>query len=150
MFNLSPSADQVVYSVIAIAAIAVIAVMLIRVFRRNVEKPWPVFFVGLYNILLLLLFLLGIVTQVSSEGFGFLPLLALTLPWSGLGMWLLISFTGLSEHNFSGSGFDPTLLVNFIIFNVLAGPANSYILYSLLKRRQRKRAEEKAAMQSGF
>ena len=129
---------------IVVAVIAVISVALFRAFRREGEKPWPTFFVGIYNILLLLLYLLGMMSQVSSEGFGFLPLMALTLPWSGLAMWWFASHSGLSDHNFSASSFDPTLLINFLIFNVLAGPANSYILYFLLKRRQKKVAEDEA------
>jgi hypothetical protein len=140
MFSLSESTDQVVYSVVVVIAIAVITLKLIVAFRHKDEKPWPAICVGLYNVLLLLLYLLGMVTQASSEGFGFLPLLVLTLPWSGLAVWWFASQSGLSDHNFAGSGFDPTLLINFVIFNVLAGPANSCLLYFLLKRRQRRRA----------
>jgi hypothetical protein len=144
MFGLNGTSDQVVYLVVVAIAISAITLKLTRAFRRKGEKPWPVFFVGLYNILLLILFLFGMMTDVDSEGFGFIPLLLLTLPWGGLAIWFLANHTGLAHHNFAGIGFDPTLLINFIIFNVLAGPANSGILYFLLKRRQRKVAEDEA------
>ncbi len=144
MFDLNIGADQLVYSIIVVSAIAVITIKLIRAFRRKGAKPWPAFFVGLYNIVLMLLYLFGMMTDVSSDGFGFFPLLFLTLPWSGLAAWFLANHTGLAHHNFAGSGFDPTLLINFIVFNVVAGPANSCILYFLLKRRQRKLAEDEA------
>jgi hypothetical protein len=137
-------ADQTAYSIVVVAVIGAITVKLFRAFRRKDEKPWPVFFVGLYNIVLLLLYQFGMMTQVGWEGFGFFPLLVLTLPWSGLTMWLLANHTGLLDHNYAGSSYDPTLLANFIIFNVLSGPANSCILYFLLKRRQRKVAEDEA------
>lgn len=143
MFNQSDSATLVVYSVVVTAVIAAITVMLYRGFRRKAEKPWPALFVGLYNILLLLLFLFGMMTQVTSEGFGFLPLLALTLPWSRLLEWLF-DYMGISDLSLWGNGFAGTLLINFITYNVLAGPANSCIIYFLLKRRQRKVAEDEA------
>ena len=81
-------------------------------------------------------------TQASWEGFGFLPLWALTLPWSGIAVWWFSSHSGLANHNFAGSGINPTFLINFIVFNLLAGSANSGILYVLLKRWKGKRAEE--------
>lgn len=136
--------DQTAYFVVVIAAISVITSWLIRGFRRKNERPWPSIIVGIYNIVLLFLFLFGMVTQVRSEGFGFVPLLVLTLPWGALAMWLLASVVGLSSHNFAGSGYDPTLVINFVVFNLLAGPANSFILYFVLKRRQKKAAEDEA------
>jgi len=139
MFDLSDSMVQVVYLVVVPMVIAVISAILFRWFRHNDERPWPALFVGLYNILLLLLFLLGMTTQRSLEGFGFLPLLALTLPWSRLLEWLF-DYAGIS--NLGGNGLAGTLLMNFVTYNVLAGPANSCILYFLLKRRQRKASED--------
>ncbi|MFZ0731013.1 MAG: hypothetical protein WAM79_01690 [Candidatus Sulfotelmatobacter sp.] len=136
-------AGQAVYAIVVVAVIAVITVMLFRAFRRKDEKPWPEFFVGLYNIVLLLLYLFGMATQVSSEGFGFVPLLALTLPWSRLIEWLFDQ-TGVSGLGFWGSGLSGTFFINFITYNVLAGSANSFILYFLLKRRRRKVAEDEA------
>ena len=143
MFSLNESTDQVVYSIVVVALIAAITLKLIRAFRHKDEKRWPLIFVGLYNILMLLLYLLGMMTQVSSEGFGFLPLLTLTLPWSRLIEWVF-DYTGISNLRVWGSGFAGTLLINFVTYNVLAGPANSYILYFLLKRRRRKMTEDEA------
>lgn len=143
MSNSSVIADQVAYSIVVVVVITAITVMLFRAFRRKDEKPWPAFFVGLYNIVLLLLYLFGMLTQVSSEGFGFFPLLTLTLPWSRLIEWLFDQ-TGVSDLGFWGNGLGGTLFINFITYNVLAGPANSCILYFLLKRRQRKVAENEA------
>jgi uncharacterized membrane protein HdeD (DUF308 family) len=136
-------AVQAAYSVVVVVLVAGIAVMLHRVFHRQDERRWPAFFVGLYNILLLLLYLLGMMTQANSEGFGFLPLLALTLPWSRLIEWTF-DYTGIYDLCIWGSGFAGTLLINFTTYNVLAGPANSIILYYLLRRRQRKVAEDEA------
>ena len=96
-------------------------------------KPWPAICVGIYNLVLLLLYLLGTVTQISSEGFGFFPLIALTMPWSWLAAWLLSNCTGLVNHNFSGGEWDATLVTNFLICNVFGGLANSFILYFLLR-----------------
>ena len=150
MFNLSENYDQVVYTVIVATIIFLIVFMLIRASRRKELKPWPAIFVGLYNILLLLLYLLGMTTQISWEGFGFLPLLALTLPWSWLLEWLISSFAGAGPlHSFSGSSFEATLFINFVICNAMAGSANSLMLYFLLKRRQTKRERAKAAVQVG-
>lgn len=124
-------------------AIAVIIFLLVRAFRRQSEKPWSAFFTGAYNILLLLLFLLGMFTQVDSEGFGFFPLMALTLPWSWLFDWS-VTHSGLSDINFVGGGLADTFFFFFIILNVLAASANSCIIYFLLKRRQKKLAEDAA------
>jgi hypothetical protein len=142
-------AGQAVYAIVVVAVIAVITVMLFRAFRRKDEKPWSEFFVGLYNIVLLLLYLFGMATQVSLEGFGFLPLLTLTLPWSRLIEWLFDQ-TGVSDLGIWGNGLGGTLFINFITYNVLAGSANSCILYFLLKRRQKKQAEQRAATPSRF
>ena len=103
----------------------------------------PQFFVGIYNILLLLLYLLGMTTQIGWEGFGFTPLFALTSPWSWLFMWLA-SQTKVLDSNFLGSGLQGTFLSIFVAFNILAASANSCILYFFLRRRQRKLAEDAA------
>lgn len=143
MLDHSDSVDQVVYLVVVLVAMTVIGIKVIRTFRQSGKRSWPTLFVGIYNILLLLLFLVGMMTEASWEGFGFLPLWALTLPWSGIAVWFS-SHSGLADHNFAGSGFNPTYLINFIFFNLLAGPANSCILYLFLKRRQRRVAEDEA------
>src|ERR1035438_1105866 len=101
MSDLSNSADEAIYLVVVTGIITFIAVMLIRAFRRTNEKPWPAIFVGLYNILLLLLFIFGMLTQISSEGFGFLPVLALTLPWSWLIGWVFNQTGVRSEEHTS-------------------------------------------------
>lgn len=143
MFDSNWDANQSAYLVISLGAIATITFLLVRAFRRKDEKRWPVFCVGTYNILLLFLYLFGMFTQVSWEGFGFFPLIAFTLPWS----WLLDSlFThlGIAEINFFGGGLADTFFDIFLIHNVLAASANSCILYFLLKRRQKKHSEDEA------
>jgi hypothetical protein len=139
MFNSSVIVDLAEYSVVVVVAIAAIGVILFRAFHRKDEKPWPVFFVGLYNIVLLLLFLLGAMTQINLEGWGFLPLIGLTLPWSlcmGILAPLIDHVLGVGANfRFPGSSFEATLLIHFIFFNVLCGSVNSCILYALLRRR---------------
>ena len=75
MFTSSWDAGQAVYLAIVVGAIAAIVFYSVRTFRSQGRKPWPAFFVGAYNVALLLLFLFGMFTQESSEGFGFLPLM---------------------------------------------------------------------------
>jgi len=101
------------------------------------------FFAGIYNILLLLLFLLGMLTQVGWEGFGFFPLVTLTTPWSWILDWLLTHIAS-QDVNFFGGGLPETFFFIFIIHNVLAASANSCILYFLVKRHQKKAAEDEA------
>lgn len=117
--------------------------MLIRAFRRDGKKSWPTFIVGVYNVLLMFLFLFGMATQVSSEGFGFLPLIALTLPWSLPLDWLGTHFVA-TDINLFGGGLIDTFFSIFVVHNVLAAAANSCILYLLLKRREKKQAEDEA------
>jgi hypothetical protein len=94
----------------------------------------PVFWVKIYTAVLLFLFLLGATeSRVDSEGMGFLPLMAFTTPWS----WLL---TSTWDFPIWGKGFLGRQLMVFVTCNALSGTANSYILYVLLKRRQRKMA----------
>jgi len=143
MLSSSENAVQVWYVVLVSITIAVIVALLIRAFIRNSERPWPAIVAGLYNILLLILYLFGMRTQISWEGFGFLPLLALTLPWSRLIEWLF-EYTGIYDLSFWGTGFVGTLLIYFITYYVLAGSVNSFIIYYLLKRRHRKVAEDEA------
>jgi hypothetical protein len=111
-------------------------------------KHWPAVWVGAYNFTLLLLFIFGAVTQVSWEGFGFLPLLALTLPLSCLFMWL-IERVGVSGLGHWGSGLTGTLLLTFSICNEFSGLTNSSILYVLLRGRQRKTGESEAWKRQG-
>jgi len=139
MFDSNWDANQAVYLVIVLGMIAAIVFYLVRAFHNQGQKPWPAFFVGIYNILLLLLFIFGMMTQVTWEGFGFFPLMALTTPWSWLLNWLLIH-SALTDISIFGRGLPDTFFDIFIIHNVLAASANSCILYFLLKRRQRKLA----------
>lgn len=107
------------------------------------KRQWHAILVGTYNIVLLLLFLFGMLTQVSWEGFGFFPLFALTTPWSWLLIWLSVR-TGFLDTGIVGTGLAGTFLWVFVSCNVLAGSANSVILYLLLRRRQKKLAEDEA------
>ena len=100
----------------------------------------PALWVAAYNAVLLLLFIFGAITQVSWEGFGFIPLFALTLPWSWLLTWLL-SHTQIDNLAAWGSGLSATLLINFVLFNLASAAVNSYLFYILLKW-VRKRADE--------
>jgi hypothetical protein len=97
--------------------------------------------VGVYNVVLLFLYFFGVSTQMSFEGFGFFPLMALTLPWSAPAIWFA-NHTDLFQVRSFLSGLDATFLSIFAMFNVFAGSINSCILYLLLKRRERKRAAE--------
>jgi hypothetical protein len=111
--------------------------------KKNGEKPWPAIWVGIYMSTLLILFLFGMVTQFSSEGFGFFPLIALTTPWS----WLLIwgfAHTGTADSSILGSGLQGTFLFYLFACNILSGTANSCILYTVLKRREKKIADDEA------
>jgi len=143
MFDSRWDADQAVFVAIVSVAIATITFLLTRAFRRKSQGPWPAFFVGIYNIVLLLLFLFGMLTQESSEGFFFIPLLALTTPWSWILIWLS-NRSGLIDTGLVGTGLEGTFLWFFIFCNILAASANSGILYFLLRRRQRKLAEDEA------
>jgi hypothetical protein len=143
MFDSNWAGGQAVYLVAVVGVIAAIVVYLTRAFRIQGRKPWPSFFVGIYNILLLLLFLFGMTTQRELEGFGFLPLMALTLPWSGLLDWVL-THSDIADKNLLGGGLADTFFCILIIHNVLAASANSFILYFFLKRRRKKQAEDDA------
>ena len=105
------------------------------------KKPWPQISVTIYVFTLLLLFLLGVVTQVDWEGFGFFPLLALTTPWSWLLLWVF-ERTGMADSPFWGSGIHGTFLFYFVSCNVFSGAINGYILYALVKRHQKKVADD--------
>jgi len=142
MFDSNWSDDVVALLVIGIAAIAGISVYLVRVFRNRDKKPWPLFWVGIYGLLLLLFYLFAVTTQVNSEGFGSFPLHVLTTPWSWLAVWLL-NATGALDARVLGSGVGQAILFNLIIF-AAPGVANSCILYLLLKRHERKAAEDEA------
>jgi hypothetical protein len=115
---------------------------MIRAFRSQDKRPWPTLLVGAYDILLLLSVLFGIATQVRSEGFGFVPLLVLTMPWSWLAGWVVKS-TGAWDSVFLAGNLAGRLLIDMTIF-VLPGAANSCILYFLIKRLQKQAAEDEA------
>jgi hypothetical protein len=102
MFDTNWSEGVIAQLAIGIAAIAGMTVYLVRVFRNRGRKPWPVFFVGVYDILLLFFYLFAVTTQVSWEGFGSFPLLVLTTPWSWLVIWLLNS-TGVLDSKALGN-----------------------------------------------
>jgi hypothetical protein len=143
MFDSCLNVDQAAFIVVALVAIAAISLLLRQAFDRSGAKPWPAFFVGMYNIVLLILFLFGIFTQERSEGFGFVPLFAFTTPWSWLIVWFSIS-SGLVDNVLTGTGLPGTFLWTFINCNILAASANSASLYLVLRRRQRKSAEDEA------
>lgn len=141
MFDLSDKSVQTVCLGIVTVGVVAIAGLLVRVFRRSTERPWPAIYVGLYNIVLLLLYLLGAMTQIHFEGWGFLPLIGLTLPWSlcmGVLAPMIDHVLGIGANfRFPGSSFEATLFIHFVFFNVLCGSVNSCILYALLRRRWR-------------
>ena len=141
MFDLSDSAEQMLFAAVVSVGALLAAAWLIRVPLHKKPKPWAVIFVGIYNILLLLLYAFGDLTQVTSEGFGFLPLMGLTLPLS-LG-------SGLAGRYMDAMPADPfavTLLFPFLYLNVLCGAANSWALYLLVRRWQRSREEGNASV----
>ena len=103
-----------------------------RILGNNKPTAWA----RSYLLLLLALFLLGTLEHlVDSEGMGFLPLLLLTTPWS----WLLIPTWDLSIWGNGPLGAD---LAVFVTCNLLAGSANSYLLYLLIRWRKSKTAEQ--------
>ena len=107
------------------------------------KKSWPAILIGIYNALLLLLFLVGAMTQVASEGYGFLPLFGLTSPWSWIIVWFC-SKVDFLDSNFLEAGLGGTFVAIFLACNVLSGSANSCIFYFLLKHRQKKMADDQA------
>lgn len=143
MFDPNLQDGQMVFVGIAMIGIVAMVFYLVRVSSRSAGKPWPLIFVGGYNILLLVLFAFGVMTQESLEGFGFLPLMALTLPWSGLFDFLIVH-SSVSDVNLLGGGLADTFSFMFLVHNVLAASVNNAILYLLLKRKQRKDAEIEA------
>ena len=147
MFDSFWDAGQAVFVVVDLEAIAAIAFLLTRAFHRKGVKPWPTFFVGIYNVVLLLLFLFGILTWESTEGFSIIPLMALTTPWSWLLIWLS-DRTGFLDTGIVGTGLAGTFLWIFVSCNIVAASANSAVLYFLLRRRQKKLAEDEAWEQS--
>jgi hypothetical protein len=140
MFESSDRAEQALCAAVVLAGILFIAAWLIRVPLRKKNKPWSVIFVGTYNVLLLLLYVFGDLTQVTFEGFGFLPLMALTLPLS-----FFSGVVGRWVDFIPGDPFTVTLLFPFVFLNVLCGATNSCVLFLLLRRWQRKRHRENAA-----
>ncbi len=120
--------------------------------RSRDEKPHfsPAFWVGSYNVALLFLYFLGMFTQTRWEGFGFLPLVAFTLPTS-LSAGILSSWAGGligsgASFRFPGSSLEATLLINFMLFNVAYGSINSCILYFTLKIVESRREKRKMAL----
>lgn len=152
MFNLSVSSDEAVYSALVAISISFIVFRMIRLSRRPKDSPQPAIYVGIYNVILLLLFFLGMMTQIKLEGWGFVPLIVLTLPFSlcmGFFAPLMDHVLGTGANfRFPGSSFEATLLIHFVFFNVLCGAVNSCILYALLKRRWRRQGQEKATIPS--
>jgi hypothetical protein len=102
-----------------------VAAMAIRGFRSGHHR-WVYAGVGTYNVLLLSLYAAAL---LFDDGYGvlFLPSLVLTAPWSFLAMFLGVK-TGV------GSFFASGLIGNFILFVVLCGGANSFLLYTVLMR----------------
>ncbi len=97
----------------------------------------PVFWVKFYTAILLLLFLLGALESLGdSEGMGFLPLIVLTTPWS----WFLMSTWDFPIWGNQLIGRD---LMVFVTCNALSGTANGYILYVLVRRRQKRLAVQR-------
>lgn len=143
MFDKYWDSGQVVCLAVVSALLVAVAIFLFRSIRRKGKRPWPVISVAVYEILLLLAFLFGTLTQVSSEGFGYLPLLAITTPWSWLSLWLLSSISSI-DRIFSGIGLSETFLINFFLFVGLCGSVNSCLLFLLLRQRQRKQEEDDA------
>jgi hypothetical protein len=93
------------------------------------------------------MFAFGMFTQESSEGFGFLPLVGLTLPLSWFHGWSLSPFGSVHTDLFGG-GLADTFFEDFIIHNVVAVSANSLPLYIILKLWQRRGAEDEAREQA--
>ena len=92
----------------------------------------PANWVKIYILTLLLLYVLGALeSRVDSEGMGFLPLLAFTTPWS----WPL---TDTWDYSIWGGGLLGRYLAIFVTCNVISGAANSYILYLLIRWRQKR------------
>jgi hypothetical protein len=87
-------------------------------FGKQLVLRW----VGGYNIVLLLFCLLRMMTQVQWEGFGLLPLMAVTLPWSPCVGLLAPSIDKLFDvdgsFRFPGSSLEATLLIQFAFFQV--------------------------------
>jgi hypothetical protein len=139
MSDLSDGAVQVLFASVVSVGPLLVAACLTRVSFHKEHKPWPAIVVGIYNILLLLLYVFGDLTQVTSEGFGFLPLMALTLPLSfctgSVGRWV---------NSFLGAPFTVTLVFPFVFLNVLCGATNSCVLILLLRRWQGRRDRENA------
>ena len=137
MLDLSDGAEQMLFAAVASMSALLVAAWLIRVSLQKKHKPWPVVVVGAYNVLLLLLYVFGDLTQITSEGFGFLPLMALTLPLS-----FCAGVLGRCMDFIPVSPFTMTLLFPFVFLNVLCGASNSCVLYLLLRRWQRTRNRE--------
>lgn len=94
----------------------------------------PVVWAVTYLFVLLLFFLFGALEyRVDSEGMGFLPLLVLTSPWS----WLLMATW---DFPIWGNGPLGTYASIFVTCNIISGTLNSYVLYFLVKWRQRRAA----------
>jgi hypothetical protein len=88
---------------------------------------------GIYMFALLLLYVFGVMeNKVDSEGMGFLPLLMLATPWS----WLLMYFW---DNPIWGSGLQGTHVAIFVTCNLISGTANTYILYLLIRWRQKRK-----------
>ena len=96
--------------------------------------------IGAYNLILFLAFVFGALTQVSSEGFGFLPLFAFTLPWSWPVMFIF-GHASIWNLRIWGTGLSGTLVIHFVALNLLCGTANSWVLYQVLRWREKRRAE---------
>ncbi len=132
MLGPSDQSEQLLISASALICILLIASWLIRTCFRAKRKPWPLIAVGLYNILLLLLYILGVLIQITAEGFGFLPLMAFTLPMS-----LASGILGRLMDFVHGDAFVMTLLFPFLLLNVFCGAANSFGLYIVVRRWER-------------
>ena len=101
------------------------------------SKGWirpPAIYVAVYLLVLLLLFLFGMIeSRVDSEGMGFLPLFALTTPWS----WLLM---GTWDFAIWGRGSHGGYMAIFVTCNIISGLTNSYLFYLLTSWRKKRKS----------
>lgn len=118
----------------SLGSLAVVTAMIIviAVCRRHIRRhstPGLYKVLGAYNLMVLATFLFGLLRD-DGYGWAFLPVLALTVPWS---LFIPVIIAAIPGGWFPASP-SGGVLMNFVIFVGLCGGLNNVLLFLLIRR----------------